>query len=142
RVLDHTGSQRGKTGEHFDGYDLIITTYGTLRRDALQFKDVQFDYVILDEAQAIKNARTEAAKAARLLRGRHRLALSGTPIENHLGELWSVFEFLNPGLLGSARNFQRVSGSRARAGEDLEWLSRALRPYILRRTKGQGAAGL
>ena len=68
----------------------------------------EFDYVILDEAQAIKNAATASAKAARLLRGRHRLALSGTPIENHLGELWSLFEFLNPGFLGPAAAFGRA----------------------------------
>ncbi len=89
-------------------HDLVLTTYGTLRRDAAQLKDVEFDYVILDEAQAIKNATTASAKAARLLRGRHRLALSGTPIENHLGELWSLFDFLNPGLLGTAAAFQRT----------------------------------
>src|SRR5262249_44637398 len=82
RVLDHTGTDRLKPGEHFNDYDLIITTYGTLRRDAVHFKDVSFDYCILDESQAIKNARTEAAKAVRLLQGNHRLALSGTPIEN------------------------------------------------------------
>src|SRR5207244_2835234 len=73
-----------------------------LRRDAAFFKDLHFDYLILDEAQAIKNAGTASAKAARLLEGSHRLALSGTPVENHLGELWSLFEFLNPGMLGSA----------------------------------------
>ena len=73
-----------------------------MRRDAPILQDTVFDYVILDEAQAIKNANTASAKAARLLKGRHRLALSGTPIENHLGELWSLFEFLNPGMLGSA----------------------------------------
>src|SRR6185369_13705026 len=106
RVLTHTGSERSKHSNHFKHYDLVITTYGTLRRDAVQFQDVEFDFVILDEAQAIKNARTESAKATRLLKSRHRLALSGTPIENHLGELWSLFEFLNPGMLGSASVFQ------------------------------------
>src|SRR5205085_8029116 len=80
RVLDHTGSTR-KFGSFAD-YDVVLTTYGTLRRDAVEFKDVEFDYVVLDEAQAIKNSATESAKAARLLRGRHRLALSGTPTEN------------------------------------------------------------
>ena len=106
--------------------------------------DVEFDYVILDEAQAIKNAATAAAKAARLLRGKHRLALSGTPIENHLGELWSLFEFLNPGLLGTSKTFARYSSAAARrepqAMDDAR--SRGLRPFILRRTKAQVAPEL
>src|SRR6185503_19415907 len=87
------------------GHDLILTTYGLLRRDAPRLKDTHFDYAILDEAQASKNASSASAKAARLLTADHRLALSGTPIENHLGELWSLFEFLNPGLLGTASVF-------------------------------------
>ena len=98
-MLDYTGNAR--TRDDLSNCDLVLTTYGTLRRDALHFKDHIFDYVILDEAQAVKNARTESAKAVRLLRGNHRLALSGTPIENHLGELWSLLEFLNPGMLGA-----------------------------------------
>jgi SNF2 family DNA or RNA helicase len=122
--------------------DLVLTTYGTLRRDAVELSSIEFDYAILDEAQAIKNSATASAKAARLLNARHRLALSGTPIENHLGELWSLFEFLNPGLLGSARTFQRASAVRTRTDEDLEWLSRALRPFLLRRTKEQVAPEL
>ena len=103
RVLDYTGMGRDRA--NLAGADLILTTYGTLRRDAVHFKDMVFDYVILDEAQAVKNAKTESAKAVRLLRGKHRLALSGTPVENHLaravvaagifesrhaGELWGV----------------------------------------------------
>ena len=90
-----------------------MTTYGTLRRDAVRLKDVEFDYVVLDESQAIKNAATESAKAVRLLRGNHRLALSGTPVENHLGELWSLFEFLNPGMLGAASVFKLAGTARA-----------------------------
>jgi superfamily II DNA or RNA helicase len=143
RVLDHTGVGRAKPGEHFDEYDLVLTTYGTLRRDALQFKDLVFDYCILDEAQAIKNASSESAKAARLLRARHKLALSGTPVENHLGELWSLFEFLNPGMLGSASVFQLTgAGARNPTEETRALLARALRPFILRRTKGQVAKDL
>jgi len=143
RILDHTGLTRGKTGEHFDDYDVVLTTYGTLRRDALLFKDVEFDYCILDEAQSIKNAASESAKAARLLNGRHRLALSGTPIENHLGELWSLFEFLNPGMLGSASVFQLTStGGRNPSEETRTLLARALRPFLLRRTKQQVARDL
>jgi superfamily II DNA or RNA helicase len=143
RVLDHTGIARARPGDHFDDHDLIITTYGTLRRDALHFKDVRFDYCILDESQAIKNANTEAAKAVRLLQGNHRLALSGTPIENHLGELWSLFEFLNPGMLGSASVFRLGNaGGRTISEENRVLLARALRPFILRRTKDQVAKDL
>jgi hypothetical protein len=142
RVLDHTGVQRLRPGSHFNDYDLVLTTYGTLRRDALHFKDVSFDYCILDEAQAVKNARSESAKAARLLRGDHRLILSGTPVENHLGELWSLFEFLNPGMLGSASVFQLGGGMRNPSEETRTLLARALRPFILRRTKKQVAREL
>ncbi|MCZ6452348.1 MAG: SNF2-related protein, partial [Deltaproteobacteria bacterium] len=143
RVLDHTGAARLSPGDHFDAYDLVITTYGTLRRDAVHFKDTKFDYCILDESQMIKNAWTLSAKAARLLRANHRLALSGTPIENHLGEIWSLFEFLNPGMLGSASVF-RVGGLKGSNPDasTRSLLARILRPFILRRTKGQVAREL
>jgi superfamily II DNA or RNA helicase len=143
RVLSHTGSERIKGNAHFENYDLILTTYGTLRRDVIHFNEVEFDFVILDEAQAIKNAATETAKAARLLKSRQRLALSGTPIENHLGELWSLFEFLNPGMLGSSSAFQfSTNGTQKPNEESRALLSRALRPFILRRTKQQVAKEL
>lgn len=143
RVLEHTGVERARSVEKFGDFDLILTTYGTLRRDAVMFKDFEFDYVILDEAQAIKNATSESAKAARLLKARHRLALSGTPVENHLGELWSLFEFLNPGMLGSSSVFQ-LTGAAARNPdpEARELLARGLRPFILRRTKEKVAHDL
>jgi superfamily II DNA or RNA helicase len=144
RVLDHTGHAREKENlEHFDDYDLILTTYGTLRNDAVLFKDTRFDYVILDEAQAIKNSDTASAKAARLLNGDHRLALSGTPIENHLGELWSLFEFLNPGMLGAASVFKLAGGVGRNPDEEARrLLAQAMRPFILRRTKSQVAKDL
>ncbi|NLX95382.1 MAG: helicase SNF2 [Rhodopirellula sp.] len=137
RVLDYTGLQRDGLLEHFDDYDLVITTYGTLRRDIARLKDIRFDYAILDESQAIKNAQSQRAKACRLLQADHRLAMTGTPVENHLGELWSLFEFLNPGMLGSSSVFQRLSKSSSSDGEDLAVLRRALGPFLLRRTKGQ-----
>jgi SNF2 family DNA or RNA helicase len=141
RVLDHTGLGRDVNG--FAGYDVILTTYGTLRRDAAEFRDYEFDYIVLDEAQAIKNAATESAKAARLLRGRHRLALSGTPVENHLGELWSLFEFLNPGMLGAASVFKLAGAAARNPDEDTRrLLAHALRPFFLRRTKEQVAREL
>ncbi|MBN1569666.1 MAG: SWIM zinc finger family protein [Acidobacteria bacterium] len=143
RILEHTGGVRIRDHRHFDDYDAVFTTYGTLRRDASFFKDKLFDYVILDEAQAIKNSSTESAKAARLLRGHNRLALSGTPIENHLGELWSLFDFLNPGMLGSATVFKLGKGAGMKlSDEQRNQLSRALRPFILRRTKAQVASDL
>jgi hypothetical protein len=140
RVLDQSHSQRRKGTEHLGDFDLVLTTYGTVRRDAAFLKDFEFDYVILDEAQAIKNADTEASKAVRLLQGRHKLALSGTPIENHLGELWSLFDFLNPGMLG---RIGRFSGLAQDADADQrKLLATAVRPFILRRTKKQVAPEL
>jgi superfamily II DNA or RNA helicase len=138
RVLDHTGNLRLRGYGHFEEHDLVLTTYGTLRSDATDFKDVRFDYLVLDEAQAIKNADSMSAKAARLLQGEHRLVLSGTPIENHLGELWSLFEFLNPGMLGAASVFKLTHGAARNPDEGTrKLLAHALRPFLLRRTKEQ-----
>jgi SNF2 family DNA or RNA helicase len=143
RVLDYTGVARNAGDPVFDTYDLVLTTYGTLRRDILHLKQFSFDYVVLDEAQAVKNAGSESAKAVRLLKGGHRLALSGTPVENHLGELWSLFEFLNPGMLGSAAFFKAVgAGGRTVDEETRKLLASGLRPFILRRTKEQVAREL
>ncbi|HEV8148289.1 MAG TPA: DEAD/DEAH box helicase [Bryobacteraceae bacterium] len=141
RVLEHTGLTRDvkKISKH----DLILSTYGTLLRDAPQLAGVKFDYVVLDEAQAVKNASTASAKAVRLLHGEHRLALSGTPVENHLGELWSLFEFLNPGMLGEAKVLKLAGGLARNPSEDARLLlAQALRPFILRRTKQQVAREL
>ena len=140
RVLEHHGSERGK--HDFGDCDVVLTTYATMRLDVEKLAETEFEYVILDEAQAIKNATSLVAKASRLLRGRHRLALSGTPIENHLGELWSLFEFLNPGLLGSARSFARTFAAKTTPPERRDALARGLRPLILRRTKEQVAPEL
>jgi superfamily II DNA or RNA helicase len=141
RVLDYTGADRN--GDDFSAYDLVITTYGTLRRDIPRLKDMEFDYLVLDEAQAVKNANTDASKAVRLLKGRHRLALSGTPVENHLGELWTLFEFLNPGMLGAATVFKQVCGSTRTVDERTRGvIAHAVRPFILRRTKEQVAREL
>ena len=143
RVLDHTGLGRGKTIEHFDEWDIILTTYGTLRAAMLLLKDAKFDYCILDEAQTVKNAGTDQAKAVRLLQANHRLALSGTPVENHLGELWSLFEFLNPGMLGHASLFKLAGGAARNPDPDTRAiLAKGLRPFILRRTKSQVAKDL
>ena len=143
RVLDFTGTGRVRDRAHLEEHDIVVTTYGTLVRDAEFFSAVPFRYAVLDEAQTIKNAATTFSKAARLLKAEHRLALSGTPIENHLGELWSLFEFLNPGMLGTASAFRRFTGKeRKLSPEALKLLSRAIRPMILRRTKQQVASDL
>ena len=135
RVLNHTGNTRIESADTIAEHDLVLTTYGTLRRDIMQHRNVEFDYVVLDEAQSIKNAASQAAKACRLLKARHRLAVTGTPVENHIGELWSIFEFLNPGQLGSAGRLKKfLAGGR---GNSAEVVARAVRPYLLRRTKAQ-----
>jgi superfamily II DNA or RNA helicase len=140
KTLDYTGPGRKAQLEGpFERADLVLTTYGTLRRDAAELAQRRFDYVILDEAQAIKNATSQSAKAARLLVANHRLALSGTPIENHLGELWSLFEYLNPGMLGRSTPFKAfVKGHDDQDQvQDFKALGRAIRPFFLRRTKEQ-----
>jgi SNF2 family DNA or RNA helicase len=142
RVLDYSGAARRHLTESFRDVDIVLSTYGTLRRDAEHLRSIEFEYVVLDESQAIKNASTVAAKAVRLLRARHRLALSGTPIENHLGELWSLFDFLNPGLLGASSMFQGAIGAIRPDAETLNVMARGLRPFILRRTKEQVASDL
>jgi superfamily II DNA or RNA helicase len=142
RVLEYTGTGRSAMRSQFSDYDLVLTTYGTLRRDGAHLGSVAFDYAVLDEAQAIKNAASVSAKATRLLDARHRLALSGTPIENHLGELWSLFDFLNPGLLSTARAFERAGPGRRMDDDAVAMMARGLRPFILRRTKDQVAPEL
>ena len=145
RVMDYTGLDRKGLRESFGEYDLILTTYGTLRRDITFLREQAFNYVVLDEAQAIKNPDSQNAKAARLLPARRRLALTGTPVENHLGDLWSICEFLNPGMLGAAkafRNFAAGNGNGEGEHEELPMLARMLRPFILRRTKKQVAPEL
>ncbi|MFO0847136.1 MAG: DEAD/DEAH box helicase [Gemmataceae bacterium] len=145
KVLDHTGPGRDRTGAGFADADLVLTTYGTLRNDAEAFACFRFDTCVLDESQAAKNAATETAKAVRVVRADHRLALSGTPVENHLGELWTLFDFLNPGMLGRAMAFGGAGGSgsiRNPDPETREILAKALRPFILRRTKDQVAKDL
>lgn len=134
-VVEYTGAGREKVRESLESYDLIVTTYGTLRQDILHFLDLRFNTIVLDEAQAIKNPRSQAAKACRLVRADHRLAISGTPIENSLDELWSIFEFLNPGMLGTLDEF--AANERQKDEEWLDLLSRTLKPFMLRRTKEQ-----
>lgn len=135
RVANYTGAGRKDLLQV--PHDLILTTYGTLRQDISQLIDQEFDYLILDESQAIKNARSQAAQCCRLLTGKHRLAMSGTPVENHLGELWSLFEFLNPGMIAHPGILKRFQDPDPDSPWSLASLARSLRPFMLRRTKEQ-----
>ena len=141
KVYVHVGAERRKDTASFKKHDVILTTYGLMRNDIEMLKDFSFDYAILDEGQAIKNATTASAKAARLIQADHRIIMSGTPIENHLGELWSLFEFLNPGMLGTASAFKNFNAS-VQDPATLEVFSKALRPMILRRKKEDVAKDL
>lgn len=117
---------------------VVLTTYALLAREVGVFKSVEWNYVVLDEAQKIKNPATQTARAAKSLTARHRLALTGTPIENRLAELWSIFDFLQPGYLGSVRSFRQefelpITKHKDRAKEAV--LKRAIHPFKLRRLK-------
>lgn len=120
------------------GKDLVLTTYGTLRRDADRLLGNSWQAVILDEAQNVKNPETDQARVARKLQAPARLALTGTPMENRLMELWSIFDFLNPGFLGGPASFRRAYAipiERFRDGGQAEKLRLATSPFIMRRLK-------
>ncbi|HUV65506.1 MAG TPA: DEAD/DEAH box helicase, partial [Sedimentisphaerales bacterium] len=120
--------------EKVDAHNAVITTYGTAMRTGW-IKSYAWRNVILDEAQAIKNPDAKQTKAVKSLSSRWRLALTGTPVENRLGDLWSIFDFLNPGLLGSAKAFNGLCKSMASGKQDYAPLRRLVQPYILRRLK-------
>ena len=136
--LIYKGLDRKQFQESFAEYKLILTSYGILRRDIEVLKDQEFLYVVLDESQNIKNPGSINAKAVRLLKAHHRLALSGTPVENTLMDLWSQFAFLNPGMLGSERSFSQNFARPIERHNDestASALKRLIFPFILRRTK-------
>ena len=144
-VYVHADGGRITTAQDFDEHDLVLTTYGTMLRDVELLRGYEFHHIILDESQAIKNPLAETSKAARLLRGRHRLALTGTPIENSTSELWSQFAFLNPGLLGNLEYFRNEFATpieRHQNGDTAQFLRKMVFPFILRRTKDQVAQDL
>lgn len=138
RVLVYHGWDRH--GVAFDDYDLIVSTYGLVQRDEELFMSYPFYYLVLDEAQFIKNVRTKTRKIIQQLKGSHRLCLTGTPLENHLGELWSLFHFLSPGLLGDLKQFRRFFQNPIEKKADAEArqvLSRRIQPFLLRRAKNE-----
>ena len=120
--------------------DLIICSYGVLQREIEDLAEVEWSTVVLDEAQAIKNMSTNRSQAAMLLKGKFKMLMTGTPIENHLGELWNLFRFLNPGLLGTISSFNEKFAIPIQSFNDKsahERLKKLVQPFILRRTKNQ-----
>ncbi len=145
RLLVLNGSDRTKYFRSMPYADVVLTSYALLHRDIEKLKAQPFHLVILDEAQYIKNPRAQVAQAACKLQARHRLCLSGTPVENHLGELWSLMRFLMPGFLGSEKSFNsRFRKAIEKQGDEarFEALKRRVAPLILRRTKDQVAKEL
>ncbi len=145
RVLVLQGAARAEDFGRMAAHDLVITTYPLVWRDIDALRAQPFHLLVLDEAQTVKNPDARSAKALRRLRARHRLCLTGTPLENHLGELWAQFDFLMPGFLGDARGFQRLWRKPIEEGGETlraDLLARRIRPFVLRRRKEQVAAEL
>ena len=141
----HHGGQRTRNKELFDAYNIVITTYGTLRSDIKLFSEQEFDYVVLDESQAIKNPQSKVTKAAGLLKSKHKLCMSGTPLQNNTFDVYAQINFLNPGMLGSVENFRNDFATpidKFGEQEQKEHLRKLLFPFILRRTKEQVAKDL
>ena len=139
------GNDRRELFEEIPDHDVVLTSYALMLRDRELLLRHKYRVVILDEAQAIKNPSTKLARTACQLDAEHRLALTGTPMENHLGELWSVFNFLMPGFLGDRETFRRVFRNQIEKEGDPErqkLLGARVRPFLLRRTKEQVASEL
>jgi SNF2 family DNA or RNA helicase len=141
RIYVHHGGTRKREDDLLAAVadaDLVITTYGTALRDLVALRDIGWGRVVCDEAQAIKNSGTRQSQAVRAIPARTRLALTGTPVENHLAELWSIMEFCNPGLLGPAKRFRRRFQEPIEVRQDVDAtaaLKRATGPFVLRRLK-------
>lgn len=141
KVYLHYGSQRPK-GEDFAAeiaeYDVVLTSYGLTHQDFDELVSVYWGTIILDEAQNIKNAQTKQSRAVRKLRGQHHVALTGTPMENRLSELWAIFDFINKGYLGTLGQFQEkyvATIERDEQKDKIKELQRIIQPFLLRRTK-------
>ena len=133
-----TGSRARRSSSGTRQADIVITSYDIATRDVETLQLVHWDRLLLDEAQDVKNPQTRRARSLRLLRARRRVAMTGTPIENHLGELWAIMDLLNPGLLGSREWFHRAFVEPIQIDDDpdaLERLRAIVRPFILRRRK-------
>ena len=141
----HHGNTRTRSHEELTKSNIIITTYGTLRSDISIFLQVLFDYVVLDESQAIKNPSSKVTKAASLLTAKNRVCMSGTPLQNNTFDIFAQMNFLNPGLLGSMEFFRNEFATpidKFGEAEQKEHLRKLLYPFILRRTKEQVAKDL
>lgn len=141
----HHGSTRVRHAEELMKQDVVITTYGTLRSDIKLFINVKFDYVLLDESQAIKNPASKVTRAASLLHAKHRICMSGTPLQNNTFDIYAQMNFLNPGMLGSIEFFRQefaIPIDKLGEADRKEHLRRILYPFILRRTKEQVAKDL
>ena len=141
----HHGSMRSRSAEDLQKSNIIITTYGTLRSDIQLLLKINFDYVVLDESQAIKNPSSKVTKAACLLNAKNRLCMSGTPLQNNTFDIFAQMNFLNPGLLGSMEFFRNEFATpidKFGEPEQKDHLRKLLYPFILRRTKEQVAKDL
>ncbi|TDB63970.1 DEAD/DEAH box helicase [Arundinibacter roseus] len=145
KILQYTGTYREKNTEQFEAYDLILTSYGIVRLDVDMLKTFRFNYVILDESQAIKNPASNITKAVMKLHSAHRLILTGTPLENSTLDLWSQMTFINPGLLGGQTFFRKeylLPIEKKNDEEKIQRLFHHIKPFILRRHKSQVATEL
>lgn len=145
RVMSYTGTYRDKNMAQFDGYDLILSSYGIVRIDIDLLKTYRFNYVILDESQAIKNPSSHITRAVMQLNAAHRLILTGTPLENSTMDLWSQMTFINPGLLGSQtffRNEFQIPIEKRNDDQKMQRLYGIIKPFMLRRNKSQVATDL
>ncbi|SHI36489.1 Superfamily II DNA or RNA helicase, SNF2 family [Clostridium cavendishii DSM 21758] len=134
-VLHGNKDEREKLMEEYEEYDVIITTYNLIRNDFEFYKDKNFDYIIIDEAQNIKNPLSQNANAIKEVKGNCKFALTGTPIENSLIELWSIFDFIMPGYLFNQKKFSSRFAKNINNEESLKELDRLIKPFILRRYK-------
>ncbi len=140
RLHTLTGQNRDEVIRGLGKFDLLVTSYTLLQQEVELLETVQWQSIVLDEAQAIKNAATKRSKAAMRLKARFRLITTGTPIENHLGELWNLFHFINPGLLGTYKQFNARFGIPIEKHHDRDArrkLKKLIRPFMLRRIKSQ-----
>ncbi len=145
RVQVIHGNDRHRHFDNLDEYDLLLTTYPLIVRDEEQYLRHSFHYLILDEAQAIKNAASRTTQVIYTLKAKHRLCLTGTPLENHLGELWSMYHFLMPGFLGAHDKFTRLFRNPIEKQGDVgrqQQLRQRILPFMLRRTKERVASEL